>query len=559
LQHVTTQLNATTESEHAARGDITDGGAGQPNAVAVRQDAPARGPGAAPSGSRLTDVLERLAAVPTQLGVLEEICSASVQLTGAHSALIATVEDGQVRIAAATGALGPAALPLRDRPVLIAAGTDGPAHFARRLQGLLTPGAPADSPPPRLTPITTDVADGVLATFHPAEGDDDAQASHQADGEVLEALATAGRSALAGMVAVRRSQDTEAHWLAVIDAMADGVAVLDPARLVRHWNQAAARLVGRPPETVVGRPFPLPLGAATEVVEHQLGENRWIELTATELADELVVVLRDISHRKALDAAKTMFVASTGHELKTPLTVIRSFAEWLRGPGETAEGSQRQQALAAIADSAEELQQLVEKILLTARTEAGVVDLSVAVVDPVRLVSAVASTFSVVGRSPGDLVVDLPSALPTVLADRRAVRTVLGQLLENAFKYSPDGGPVRVTARPTESAMVEVSVSDRGIGLTEAETGFLFTAFYQGRSGRTREGTGRGVGLGLSIVRRLVEAMGGRAGAEPLQPGSRFWFTLPCAPPEPADDDSGDTRPGGGQPPDQPSPAPVEA
>jgi signal transduction histidine kinase len=117
-----------------------------------------------------------------------------------------------------------------------------------------------------------------------------------------------------------------------------------------------------------------------------------------------------------------------------------------------------------------------------------------------------------------------------VWADPQAVRTALGQLLENAIKYSPDGGLVTVAvAHAAGEDAVEFSVVDQGIGLAPGEEEYLFMPFYQGET-RARSGVRGGVGLGLSIVRRLVEAQGGRVGASgaPAQ-GSRFWFTLPVA------------------------------
>ena len=152
-----------------------------------------------------------------------------------------------------------------------------------------------------------------------------------------------------------------------------------------------------------------------------------------------------------------------------------------------------------------------------------------------RLVEAVAENFSVVGKG-HQLVIERPKDPVIVRADVHAVRTGLGQLLENAFKYSPDGGVITVTAVDRLDGMAEISVSDQGIGLAPGEPDNLFVAFYQGQT-RARSRVRGGVGLGLSIVRRLAEAQGGTVGAqgEPGQ-GSRFWFTLPIDDPNTADE-----------------------
>jgi signal transduction histidine kinase len=363
-----------------------------------------------------------------------------------------------------------------------------------------------------------------------------AQVGHRitpAEAELFDFLAGCGGVAIAHAISYETVARAEAHHAAVIDGIADGVAVLDGYGLVTAWNSAAAELTGITPAAALGRPFPLPLGEPGNPLEHHLGEGRWVELTASPLEGGQAVALHDISRQKALDSAKTMFVAATSHELKTPLTVIKSFSEWLRANADTADRDRRQMALDGIAASAEELRQIVEKILLTARTEAGAIDLDLQRTDPARLVRAVASQFVVAGKD-HRLVMSLPGDLPAVLVDVHAVRTALGQLLENAFKYSPDGGKVEVTARLSgEADAIEIAVTDEGIGLAPGEAGYLFMAFYQGET-RARSGVRGGVGLGLSIVRRLVEAMGGKVGAEG-QPGrgSRFWFTVPVHRDEP--------------------------
>ncbi len=349
---------------------------------------------------------------------------------------------------------------------------------------------------------------------------------------LLDLLAGHGGAAIANALAFEEAVRRQAQEKAVIDAVADGVITLDASGMVSGWNRAAAELTGLDATAIVGRPLPFPVGTPDEPVEHRFADDHWLEIVATPLESGQVVLLRDVSRQKALEAAKAMFVAATSHELKTPLTVIKSFADWLRDNGETADGVRRKTAYEAIADSADELYQIVEKVLLTAKTEAGRIDLSPQPLEPERLVRATATPFDVPGRRHA-VSVEVEAGLPVVWADQKAVRTALGQLLENAVKYSPDGGAITVSAARRNGAhgqhppMVRFAVRDQGIGLVAGEEQYLFMPFYQGET-RERSGVRGGVGLGLSIVRRLIEAQGGEVGAhgEPGN-GSEFWFTLP--------------------------------
>ena len=351
------------------------------------------------------------------------------------------------------------------------------------------------------------------------------------DHDLLDLLAGYGELAISHRSALAEATEGRERLQAVIDGVADGVAVLDGYGLVTEWNQAAALLTGIDAVATVGRPFPFPLGTAEDPLEHQLDSDRWMEVAANPLPEGrggAVIALRDISRRKALDAAKTLFVAATSHELKTPLTVITSFAGWLQDNVETAPAERRQLALDSIVSAAEELNQIVEKILLTSRTEAGAMDIDLRPVEAGRLVEAIAHQFSVAGRN-HQLKLVRPAGLLVIDADPQATRTAVSQLLENAFKYSPQGGDVTLAVADRGDGFAEISVTDEGIGLVPSETEFLFTAFYQGDS-QLRSGIKGGVGLGLSIVRRLIEAQGGSVGAtgEPGH-GARFWVTLPVA------------------------------
>jgi signal transduction histidine kinase len=479
---------------------------------------------------RLLQVITDLNADLDHDRIFTTICRSCVELTGADAAAFLRIDGDRAYMTSAVGAQASAADGFEysiSAEALARVVNGGSRH--------LIPDCQVDASEElrrALGPLHTAVLTGVMAKGQ-LVGALVAlyeQVGHHitpAETELFDFLAGCGGVAIANAISYATVARAEAHHAAVIDGIADGVAVLDHYGLVTAWNSAAAELTDITAANALDRPFPLPLGEPGRPLEHHLGEGHWVELTASPLEVGQVVALHDISRQKALDSAKTMFVAATSHELKTPLTVIKSFSEWLRANAETAEPDRRQMALDAIASSAEELRQIVEKILLTARTEAGAIDLDLQSTDPARLVRAVASQFVVAGEN-HQLVINLPPDLPPVLVDVHAVRTALGQLLENAFKYSPDGGKVEVTARMAgDGTAVEVSVTDEGIGLAPGEAGYLFMAFYQGET-RARSGVRGGVGLGLSIVRRLVEAMGGKVGAEGRTGrGSRFWFTIP--------------------------------
>jgi nitrogen-specific signal transduction histidine kinase len=479
---------------------------------------------------RLLQVITDLNADLDHQRLFDRICRSCVELTGADAAAFLVIEGEQAFVAAAVGVtrpLGPLEYSMGAATLANLVG-NGARHVIPNLAGT----TPRTELRELLGSLHTAVLTGVMARGHlvgvlAALYDEVDHRLGPAETELFDFLAGCGGVAIANTNTFDNLVRAEAHHAAVIDGIADGVAVLDTYGLVTAWNKAAVELTGVPAVAAIGRPFPLPVGDPGQPTEHHVGEGRWVELTTSPLDEGYVVAIHDISRQKALDAAKTMFVAATSHELKTPLTVIKSYAEWLRNNIETGAAERRRTAVDAIADSAEELRQIVEKILLTARTEAGAIDLDIKPVEPTRLVRAVATPFEVAGRG-HRLVIDLPDALPLVRADIQAVRTALGQLLENAFKYSPNGGTVQVAAELTaEGDAVEVSVSDEGIGLAPGESEYLFMAFYQGET-RNRSKVRGGVGLGLSIVRRLIEAMGGRVGAsgEPGH-GARFWFTLP--------------------------------
>jgi signal transduction histidine kinase len=340
-------------------------------------------------------------------------------------------------------------------------------------------------------------------------------------GHVGAALANAATHA-----EVVRARD---HEQAIIDGMADGMAVVDGTGLVCGWNAAAAELTGLAAADVVGGPLPFPIGPPRVPTDHHLPDGRWIELLASPIdaESETVVGFRDITKAKALDEAKDLFLATTSHELRTPITVIKGYVAILQRSWQRLSETEREDALAAVADRTDSLVALVDHLLLGARAGAAKYSLETVPFDVEPVVRAAAEGFGAVSDL-HRVVVDVPDELPFVLGDPASVEPVVGQLLENAIKYSPGGGEIRVLVRGGDG-YAAVDVLDRGIGIPPGSEEQLFTRFYQVGNGDRREYAG--MGLGLHIVRQLVEAQGGTVHARNRDDGgARIGFTLPYAP-----------------------------
>ncbi|HVF03429.1 MAG TPA: ATP-binding protein [Frankiaceae bacterium] len=328
---------------------------------------------------------------------------------------------------------------------------------------------------------------------------------------------------------VVRARDREQ---AIIDGMADGVAVVDREGVVVGWNAAAAELTGLAAVAVVGGVLPFPLGPPKTPTDHHLPDGRWIELLASPLGStgQTVVGFRDVSKAKALDEAKDLFLATTSHELRTPLTVIKGYVAILQRSWVQLSDEERTDALNAVGARTDSLVALVNHLLLGARAGAARYSLESVSFDLGPAVRTLAEGFKAVTER-HRVVVELPDDLPHVLGDAASMEPVVGQLLENAIKYSPDGGEIRIVVRGGDGYAV-VDVRDRGIGIPAGMEDQIFTRFYQVGNGDRREYAG--MGLGLHIVRQLVEAQGGTVHARNrAEGGAEIGFTLPYATPVP--------------------------
>ena len=336
--------------------------------------------------------------------------------------------------------------------------------------------------------------------------------------ELLELLAGHAGVALTNAMAFEELVRQRAHERAVIDASADGIAVLDRDGLIRQWNPAAHKLTGMSADEVTGRPppFPVPEPGAPRLT-HRLPGGRWLDVLCNVLdgKDERVVDFRDVTAAKELEEAKDLFLATTSHELRTPITVVQGFASTLSNRWDKLTDDERRSAVQTIAERAGSLGHLVEQLLLGARAGADQLAVRNGPFDLAALLRGTVAGFRSLSEK-HTLIADIPERLPEAYGDPIATDIMVGQLLENAFKYSPNGGAVTVRARSVRDR-IEVTVDDEGIGISPGDHQRIFERFVQGEAGdRRRFG---GIGLGLYIVQQLAVAQDGGVSATSLPSG----------------------------------------
>ena len=241
--------------------------------------------------------------------------------------------------------------------------------------------------------------------------------------------------------------------------------------------------------------------------------------------ESVVVTLQDMTPLEELERLRAEFLGIVSHELRAPLTSIKGCAATVLGAASALDPAETLQFFRIIDEQADHMRELIGDLLDAARIETGTLSVAPEPAELAGMVEQARKTFVSGGRR-NPVRIDLPLDLPRVLADRQRIVQVLGNLLTNAARHSPESSAIRV-AVAREGVHVAVSVADEGRGIPAERLPHLFRKFA--RSGREDRGRGVGAGLGLAICKGLVEVHGGRIWAESAGTdlGTRFTFTIP--------------------------------
>jgi two-component system phosphate regulon sensor histidine kinase PhoR len=352
---------------------------------------------------------------------------------------------------------------------------------------------------------------------------------------------------MAGQLQARLRELTEdkERLQAVLSGMVEGVLVVDAEQRVVLANPRMRELfafrgaaVGRPTWEVVRRVEvqqaiadaaakgePIVVNVSTEAPEPRSLQLHAVRFPASGPLLGVVAVVHDVTEIRRLERMRRDFVANVSHELKTPLTAIRGFAETLRAT-EVPEAQQKAY-LDVILRHAERLQNLIDDILELSRVEGRQEPFTPTDVDVARVAAALLRDVRPQFEARRLEASVAPGARGVAFADRRAVEQILTNLLDNACKYTEPGGRVEVRVQEGPS-QVRLEVEDTGIGIPEEDLPRIFERFYRVDKARSRDLGG--TGLGLAIVKHLAQAQGGEVSvrSKPRE-GTTFTVVLPRA------------------------------
>lgn len=487
--------------------------------------------------------------------VLNLVIDVAVDLLAGNIGLIALREDdGSLRVRAAAHLPGdswPAfagllATPLGDR-----------AALSRRLQEIA---ADTHLPLRQMTALPLvfrDMTVGVIYVFRAAVN----VAFSEDDEQLLQAFADQAAITVSNARLYQSVVREKQRLGAIIEQSADGVMILDSRWRITTFNHAMEQLTGWPRAEAFGRPCaealaihtaqgtpicpidcplqrrPPPLDPTVEGwITARDGRRLYVRSHYSVQRGPngeflgAIANVRDITEQKIDEEMQSTFISVISHELKTPVSIIKGYAETLAREDADWDRATLREGLQVIIEEADRLGRQINDLLEVSRLQAGGLRLELTDWAFPPLAQQVVERFAAFAGERFTFELRCPHDLPPVYADYERTRAVLENLVSNAVKYSPEGGTIRIIGR-VDGDYAVISVTDQGIGIAPDEQSKLFYRFYR-VDNRLRRET-QGAGLGLYLSRAIVESQGGKIWVE-SQPGrgSRFSFSVPLATPQ---------------------------
>lgn len=345
-----------------------------------------------------------------------------------------------------------------------------------------------------------------------------------------------------------RLRRSEHEWEQTFEAITDALAIVDRQGRVVKMNRATLEIArevapDKPPEygcrLLFGMesksgncPFcrMMQTGEGQSAEFHEPTIDRWFYISSYPLRDDDgnlwggVLIAHDFTEQRRMEQLKDEMISSVSHEMRTPLTAMLGFVEFLlENP---VERELQIDYLQTVHRETERLNELISNFLDLQRLQAQVGSYRFATIDICSLLREAAHLFQVASKK-HEIHIQCPEALPKVRADDKRLLQVLKNLLSNAIKYSPKGGEIVLSARSEEEQII-ISVSDQGMGIPSHARERIFERFYRVDDSEKR--IPGGIGLGLSLVREVIRAHGGEVWVDSeMGKGSTFYFSLPVA------------------------------
>ena len=492
---------------------------------------------------------------------LERILRNAVRALGGSAAVVATWDDA-VRRFVVTGAYGlDGGQIARIRPLLNEAIPD--LALSREQFALLSALFPQSALP---VSTTGEMQNPVMAVpLHTAEEtvglifvlrSSEAANFSQLDPPVLAAFAEQAAIAVQSARLAHLFNQERQRVESILEGSADGIYTVDAGRRIVSLNPAMERLLGRPREEALGLPCAVALnwrdqegrpicpgrcpmlqsaGAAarnvTELaatVRSRSGQRTEVALVYSVVRSperaplNAVVNVRDMTRVREMEDMRATFLSMLGHQLQTPLAIIKGYTNTLSRPDAQWDAETLRRSFEAIEEETDHMSQLMNRLLLASRLETGALPISREQVNMVAVAEKVVGRMGATSKRHW-FSVRFPDDLPPVVGDPELLEEVLVNLVDNAVKYAPEGGPVEVTGSQDGEGGVRVTVRDEGVGVPRWETRRIFERFHRAQNPVAAHS--RGMGIGLYICDAIMKAHGGDIGVASA-PGKGSAFTL---------------------------------